>query len=111
MGGRNLCQLLLDFDPDGHRIHSNRLAGQARDEDVTAMKNLKGPAKSGGNLEPALFIDLGRRVPSEGGVLLHFAPLWTTVMLKGRPAVVNRKILERLKLRDPIYALSSPLSL
>jgi dihydrodipicolinate synthase/N-acetylneuraminate lyase len=45
-----------------------------------------------GNLESALVIDPGRRIPSKNGVLLHFAPPETTRMLEKLSGLVNAKI-------------------
>ena len=74
MRGRNLAELALDLDPDGHRVDANRLAAEARDEQVTAVLGLDEGPERVGNLEPPLVIDFGGVVSPKHSLLLHFAP-------------------------------------
>ena len=93
MGGGDLGQLALDLDPHGHRVDADRVAGQARGEDSVAVLGLDDGPKRVGNLEPALVVNPGRRVPPKDSGLLHFAPPKTTRILDVAGAHVNGKIL------------------
>ena len=79
--GRGLAQFGFLFEPHWHRIHEYRFASQAGDVDLAAVfAVLEHGAMGVRDLQPALVVDLGRFVPSEG-FLLHSGPEISTGMV------------------------------
>jgi hypothetical protein len=68
---RHPAQLLLDVEPDRHRIDPDVLARQARQEEFTAVLALEQGPEGVGHLEPTLVIDASRRVAPKHATLLH----------------------------------------
>ena len=57
MAGRHLGELVLDGQPDRHRVDPHRLSGDACHEDVWTMDVLDRPPKNGWDLQTTFVID------------------------------------------------------
>ena len=70
-----LAELLLDLQPHRHRIDADVFAGQAGEEQLTAVLAFEQGAEGVRNLEPPLVIDASRRIAPKHATL---TPLLST---------------------------------
>src|SRR5580765_7445442 len=58
-------QALLDACPDVHRVDANRIPPQARDEEIARMLGFDHRPEGGGELQPALVVQLRKSAPTQ----------------------------------------------
>src|SRR5919197_5430614 len=90
--GRGPCELLLEREPDGHRINADVLPREARHEQLGSVLPLDEGTKGVRDLEPPLVIDFGGVIAPEHVDLLHFAPQNSTPIVGDYPGDVNAKM-------------------
>src|SRR6187402_758030 len=78
MGRRHRTELLLDLEPDGHRVDAYEFAGQAREEELAAELRFEQGPERGRDLEATLVVDPGRRIAPKHETLLHLNPQFST---------------------------------
>src|SRR6185312_7936097 len=93
MGRRHRRELFFELEPDRHRINADVLAGEAGQEDLTAVLLFDKTAKGVRNLEPPLVINAGGGTTPEHETLLHSDPQKSTTIVGLCLCEVNRKIL------------------
>ena len=102
MRRRHLAELFFFLEPHGHRIDADVLAGQARDEQFTAVLGLEQGPKDVRDLESPFVIYASLFVASKHSKPLeahHFSPQFSTEIVGEAQVDVNRKIHPVSKLR------------
>src|SRR5438093_8416354 len=95
MRRRHMAELLLELEPDWHRVDPDIFAGHARQEELPAVFRVQERTERVRHLEPALVVDAGWGVTAEHETpqpLGHFYPqISTQDSRRGRPLSQRQK--------------------